>query len=156
VARTIYSCPLDEPHLWEALRYTELNPLRARLVSEAELWPWSSAASHCGARADDESLELEMWRSHWTATAWREYSGRGKWNQGSPSFVNARTQAGPWGLPSFIQSLEKAMQRRLTLQKRGPHEKIVTDRRQGELTFDPLATSVFPKYQSRLTTKFDD
>jgi hypothetical protein len=26
---------------------------------------------------------------------------------------------------------------RLTLQKRGPHEKIVTDRRQGELTFDP-------------------
>ena len=30
-----YSCPLDEPHLWEALRYTELNPLRARLVSEA-------------------------------------------------------------------------------------------------------------------------
>jgi putative transposase len=31
-----YSCPLDEPHLWEALRYTELNPWRARLVPEAE------------------------------------------------------------------------------------------------------------------------
>jgi putative transposase len=27
-----YSCPLDEPHLWEALRYTELNPLRAGMV----------------------------------------------------------------------------------------------------------------------------
>jgi putative transposase len=73
-----YSCPPDEPHLWEALAYTELNPLRARLVSEAELWPWSSAASHCGARADDESLALEMWRSHWTATAWREYLGAGE------------------------------------------------------------------------------
>ncbi len=24
-----YSCPLDQPHLWEALRYTELNPVRA-------------------------------------------------------------------------------------------------------------------------------
>jgi putative transposase len=24
-----YSCPLDEPHIWEALRYTELNPVRA-------------------------------------------------------------------------------------------------------------------------------
>jgi hypothetical protein len=23
-----YSCPLDEPHLWEALCYTELNPVR--------------------------------------------------------------------------------------------------------------------------------
>jgi putative transposase len=55
-----YSCPLDEPHLWEALRYTELNPLRARLVSAAELWPWSSAASHCGTRANDESLALEI------------------------------------------------------------------------------------------------
>jgi putative transposase len=49
------SCPLNETHLWEALRHTELNPLSARLVSEGELWPWSSAASHCGARADDES-----------------------------------------------------------------------------------------------------
>jgi REP element-mobilizing transposase RayT len=28
-----YSCPLDEPHLWEALRYTELNPVRASLVA---------------------------------------------------------------------------------------------------------------------------
>jgi REP element-mobilizing transposase RayT len=28
-----YSCPLDETHLWEALRYTELNPVRASLVA---------------------------------------------------------------------------------------------------------------------------
>ena len=31
-----YSCPLDEPHLWEALRYTELNPVRASMVAKAE------------------------------------------------------------------------------------------------------------------------
>ena len=28
-----YCCPLHEPHLWEALRYTELNPVRASLVA---------------------------------------------------------------------------------------------------------------------------
>ena len=28
-----YSCPLDEVHLWAALRYTELNPARAGMVS---------------------------------------------------------------------------------------------------------------------------
>lgn len=28
-----YSCPLDETHLWEALRYTELNPVRAGMAS---------------------------------------------------------------------------------------------------------------------------
>jgi putative transposase len=31
-----YSCTLDRVHLWEALRYTELNPVRAGLASEAE------------------------------------------------------------------------------------------------------------------------
>jgi REP element-mobilizing transposase RayT len=43
-----YSCPLDDTHLWEALRYTELNPVRAFLVTSAKDWPWSSAAAHCG------------------------------------------------------------------------------------------------------------
>ena len=43
-----YSCPLDRTHLWEALRYTELNPVWAKLVSKPEEWPWSSAAAHCG------------------------------------------------------------------------------------------------------------
>jgi hypothetical protein len=55
---------------------------------------------------------------------------------------------------ALIQSLETAVQRRLTLQKRGPDENIVTGRRHGELTFDLLAGSVFPNYQSRLRTKF--
>jgi putative transposase len=44
-----YSCPLDEVHLWEASRYTELNPVRADLVAEAASWMWSSAAVHCAA-----------------------------------------------------------------------------------------------------------
>jgi hypothetical protein len=39
------------------------------------------------------------------------------------SFVNGGAQAGPWGLPSLFR-LEKAALRRLTLQKRGPLEKI--------------------------------
>jgi putative transposase len=43
-----YSCPLDETHLWEALRYVELNPVRISLVASPEDWPWSSAAAHCG------------------------------------------------------------------------------------------------------------
>jgi putative transposase len=127
----------SSPKLREALRYTELNPLRARLVSAAELWPWSSAASHCGARADDDSLTLEMWRGQWTATAWREYLGAGEM-ESRLAVIRQRTHTGrPLGTAEFVQDLEKATQRRLALQKRGPREKIVTDRRQGELTFDP-------------------
>src|SRR5271155_1433416 len=42
----VYSCPLDDSHLWAGLRYVELNPVRAGMVSAAQEWPWSSAAAH--------------------------------------------------------------------------------------------------------------
>lgn len=54
-----YSCPLDTAHLWEALRYAELNPVRAGLVAHAQEWKWSSAAAHCGTSEPDELLEME-------------------------------------------------------------------------------------------------
>ena len=132
-----YSCPLDEPHLWEALRYTELNPLRAGLVAEAESWPWSSAASHCGTEPADDSLALEMWRSHWTPSEWRNYLAAGE-SESRLAVIRRRTHTGrPLGSAEFIHSMEKIAQRRLAPQKRGPREKIIIDRSQGELTFDP-------------------
>src|SRR3989338_6270468 len=41
-----YSCVLDEPHLYAAIRYIENNPVRARLAKRAEDWDWSSARYH--------------------------------------------------------------------------------------------------------------
>jgi putative transposase len=72
-----YSCPLDEVHLWAALRYTELNPVRAGLVSEPESWPWSSAAVHCGKTEVLPWLADSLWRNRWTVPAWREYLALG-------------------------------------------------------------------------------
>ena len=40
------SVAMDEAHLVSALRYVALNPVRARLVSRAEDWGWSSARAH--------------------------------------------------------------------------------------------------------------
>jgi hypothetical protein len=52
--------------------------------------------------------------------------------------IRQRTHTGrQLGSAEFVQDLEKATQQRVALQKRGPRERIVTDRRQGELTFDP-------------------
>ena len=56
-----YSCALDPPHLWAALRYTEMNPVRAGLVSDPEAFPWSSAAIHCVPVAHDSLLDLAPW-----------------------------------------------------------------------------------------------
>jgi len=75
-----YSCPLDSPHLWIALRYTELNPVRAKLVGEAAAWMWSSAGAHCAAREVPSWLDIEMWSRRWSAQTWRQYldSGEGE------------------------------------------------------------------------------
>jgi putative transposase len=41
-----FSCSLDRDHLVAALLYVDLNPVRAGLVGEAQLYPWSSARGH--------------------------------------------------------------------------------------------------------------
>jgi len=43
-----YSCALSQRHLRMALRYVELNPVRANLVDDPEQYPWSSARCHLG------------------------------------------------------------------------------------------------------------
>lgn len=59
-----YSCPLDEVHLWAALRYTELNPVRAGLVSQPECWPWSSAGVH---KPEPEPVTRKIQGFKWTS-----------------------------------------------------------------------------------------
>ena len=43
-----YSCALRRRHLWMALRYVELNPVRANLVEKPEEYAWSSAQLSLG------------------------------------------------------------------------------------------------------------
>jgi hypothetical protein len=72
-----------------------------------------------------------------TTTAWHVYLSAGE-TEARLAVIRQRTHTGrPLGTEEFIQDLEKVTQRRIALQKRGPREKFVTDRRQGELTFDP-------------------
>jgi putative transposase len=46
------SCPLDPVHADTAIAYVELNPVRAGMCANAEDYPWSSAAYHCGSGLD--------------------------------------------------------------------------------------------------------
>ena len=86
-----YSCPLDEPHLWEALRYTELNPLRAR---------WSRSRSAGLGRALPATVEQKppmngyLWSGGATVGLLRlggSTSPQGRWNRSLPPFASART-----------------------------------------------------------------
>lgn len=46
------SVAMDEPHFVTALRYVALDPLRARLATRAQDWPWSSARAHLAGQDD--------------------------------------------------------------------------------------------------------
>ena len=43
---------MDEPNLLTAMRYVELNPVRAGLVEAPGAWSWSSAHAHLTGEAD--------------------------------------------------------------------------------------------------------
>jgi putative transposase len=53
---------LDAAGFRAFLRYVELNPVRARLVSRAERWDWSSARAHALGADAEGLLCLEIWR----------------------------------------------------------------------------------------------
>jgi putative transposase len=48
------SVAMDEPHLMAAVRYVSLNPVRARLVAQAQEWAWSSVRAHL--KGEDDGL----------------------------------------------------------------------------------------------------
>ena len=132
-----YSCPLDEAHLWEALRYTELNPLRARLVAEPDLWRWSSAAIHCGVRTDDEYLALEMWRNRWTAFGLAGLSRNGGNGIDACRHSPAHSHRPAAGKCRIYPWTREGNATTANATKARAPRKIVTDRSQGELSFDP-------------------
>jgi putative transposase len=132
-----YSCPLDEEHLWAALRYTELNPVRAGLVSEPESWPWSSAAVHCGKASVPSLLTDILWQARWTVTTWREYLAASEAESELTAIRRCTHTGRPLGDAEFVSALEKITGRRLAPQKKGRQMGEALDPRQASL---PLNT----------------
>ena len=112
-----FSAPLDEAYLWNAIRYVELNPVRARLTYRAENYPWSSAAGHCGLRVDSLLTSKPHWRRQVEGIA--DWSGWLAMGDETESLTVLRRNTGkglPCGSPGFIEALERATGR-LILQR---------------------------------------
>jgi putative transposase len=114
-----YSCPMDLPHLWTALRYAELNPVRAGMAAEAAAWPWSSAAAHCGKADPDACLEMTTWRKAWSEASWGKFLEEGE-TESELLLIRRCTRTGrPLGREEFTKALEERTLRRLTPGKGG-------------------------------------
>lgn len=131
-----YSCPMDDAHLWIALRYTERNPLRAKMVVDAAEWSWSSAAAHCGEAQAPSWLDTTMWSAHWSSQTWRKYLSCGE-PEDEIAAIRQSTHTGrPVGAEAFVDSLEQATHRRLSSERGGRPRNRAVDSNQSVLSFE--------------------
>jgi putative transposase len=108
-----YSCALDGRHLWLALKYVELNPVRAKLCRRAWQYPWSSAALHVDEKAESELLNLPRWYRQISAAAWRKELAEGLTDE-EAARIRLRTHTGrPLGSDRFLAKLETVLGRRV-------------------------------------------
>ncbi len=105
-----------EPHLLEALQYTEQLP--AREGEDVLAWRWSSAAMHCGSARDELVTDHpEYWRTGNTPFE-REARHRARLVEPLGEGVAKRLEsalAGGWPLgdAAFLNELAQQLQRRL-------------------------------------------
>ena len=119
-----FSCPLDEEHLWAAIRYVERNPVRARIVRRAENYAWSSAAAHCGMREDPILSRLPRGRPA-KSEAWSAWLAEGE-DPKMLAKLRLCTRTGrPAGGKRFIAELEARLGRRLAPKRVGRPRKAL-------------------------------
>jgi putative transposase len=108
-----YSCALDDRHFWPAMRYVELNPVRAKLCRKPWRYEWSSAGAHVDDKARSELLNLPRWYDMISAEQWRKELNAGI-DETELGRLRVNTHTGrPLGSDSFISKLEKLLRRRV-------------------------------------------
>lgn len=125
-----HSCVLDDAHLWAAVRYVERNPVRAGMVEHAEDYPWSSAAAHCGLRAD--ALISDEFPVKGVVEDWAAWL-RNEEDEDAVTRIRRQTHTGrPCGAPAFLTRLGSLLHRDLHPGKRGRKRKQVQEREVGD------------------------
>jgi putative transposase len=108
-----YSCALDERHYWLALKYVELNPVRARLCRKPWLYAWSSAAAHVDEKAQSDVLRLKDWYEQMSGEQWRSELVEGM-DEAQIDRLRLRTHTGrPLGSDGFLSKIETLLGRRV-------------------------------------------
>lgn len=111
------SYPMEETHLYRAVRYVEQNPVRARLVTRAEEWPWSSARTHLAGISDGVVCGAALSEGFGD---WATYLGDTLDATELSEFRSRERTGRPLGGDAFVERLECLTGRSLRKQKPGP------------------------------------
>jgi len=115
-----YSVVMDETHTLAAMRYVEMNPVRAGLCERPDEWMWSSVHGNTGQR-NDEMLDESEVRN--IISDWKGFLVEDE-RSGLIDSLRAQTNTGrPSGDDQFIDVLERKTGRRIRPGKPGPTPK---------------------------------
>ena len=112
-----HSFVMDERHLLSAVRYIELNPVRAGLCKHPDEWPWSSVHFHLQRRADKL---MTMGAIQDYIDEWHRYIAESIPDADIEALRQHSSTGWPVGNHQFISKLEALTGRRLVRREPGP------------------------------------
>ena len=107
-----------------AVRYVELNPVRAKLCRAPWRWRWSSAAAHVAGRSDGLVDVGPMLKR---VDDWREYLAAGLGPEQAELFRRHERTGRPLGSARFLKRLESTLGR--VLRQKPPGRKPKSSRK---------------------------
>ncbi|MGI9330888.1 MAG: REP-associated tyrosine transposase [Gammaproteobacteria bacterium] len=111
-----HSFVMDEQHLLAAVRYIELNPVRAGLCVQPSDWPWSSVHAHL-TRKDDKLVSVEPMLNR--VSDWPAYLSVSN-DEDTINTIRQHTRSGrPAGGPQFIEQVSRICGRDLAPRRPG-------------------------------------
>jgi len=132
-ANRYHSTCLDGEHLWNAIRYIEQNPLRARMIDSAAEYPWSSTRGHAQLQVPSGLLSADdPFPGHVGAGDWVGWVNAGL-DERQAGLLRKNTLSGrPTGSEQFVADLERRLGRilqepRMGRPRRRPAEKEVME-----------------------------
>ena len=112
-----YSVVMDESHTLAAMRYVEMNPVRAGLCKRAEEWPWSSVHENLGI-GNNNMIKLADVRN--IICDWRTFLAEDEKPELTDSLRKQTNTGRPSGDDRFIEELERKTGRRIRRSNPGP------------------------------------
>lgn len=104
-----YSNPLDLSHFYSAVRYVELNPVRAGICEIAEDYKWSSAKAHTSGAKDFSISSEDVWhRKLPSREKWRSFLMESQKPMHEAKLIRgAQARNAPVGSKEFVSRIEK-------------------------------------------------
>ncbi len=114
-----FSSALDGVYTWSTIRNVERYPVRAKMLTKAEDYPWSNAAFHCGLEENRLLTGLLDTKRAISEHEWSKWSSLPEEEDHIKILRRNVEKELPCGSDSFIEGLEKLTDRQLRFRPQG-------------------------------------